>query len=157
MIIDSKLTWKEQILTIKQNCMKRLDLLKCLSHTTWGSDRTSLIRIYRSVIRSKLDYGSMIYHSAKDNILKKLDPIHNTAIRICTGAYRSSPVDSLYAESGEPPLQIRRQQLLLQYYARSQQLPTSIAYSYTDQQNESRSNSRNSITGQIKTIRQFEP
>ena len=130
MLLDEKLDWKEHIRQLKVNCTQRLDILKVLSHTTWGADRTILLRLYRSIIRSKLDYGSMIYSSAKPNILSTLDPVHNAAIRLCTGAYRSSPVISLYADAGEPPLNHRRQQLLLQFYARSQQMTSSIIYDY---------------------------
>ena len=84
-----------------------------------------MLRLYRSIIRSKLDYGSFIYASAKPNILQTLDPVHNSALRICSGAFKSSPIISLYAETGEPPLKLRRKQLLLQFYTRSQQLPHS--------------------------------
>ena len=89
-----------------------------------------MLRLYRSIIRSKLDYGCFIYASAKQSILQTLDPVHNSALRICTGAFKSSPIPSLYAETGEPPLDNRRKQLLLQFYARSQQLP----HSHTSQQ-----------------------
>ena len=61
MILDEKLTWQENIKDLKIDCTKRLDLLKTLSHTTWGSDRTTMLRLYRSIIRSKLDYCSFIY------------------------------------------------------------------------------------------------
>jgi len=130
MTLDCKMTWKEHIRSLKLECTKRLDLLKCLTHTTWGSDRVTMLRLYRAIIRSKLDYGCFVYGSAKDSILNTLDPVHNSAIRLCTGAYRTSPVASLYAESAEPALSTRREQLLLQYYARTMQLPSSAAYSY---------------------------
>ena len=128
MIIDRKLDWKDHIKMTKLDCLKRLDLLKHLSHMSWGSDRLTMLRLYRAIIRSNLDYGSFIYSSAKESTIGVLDPIHNAAIRLSTGAYRSSPVFSLYAESGEPPLRIRRNQLLLQYYARTLQLQTTTSY-----------------------------
>ena len=53
--------------------------------------------------------------------LKQLDPVHNEAIRLCLGAYRSSPMESVYAESGELPLSLRREMLQLQFYARTKQ------------------------------------
>ena len=62
--------------------------------------------------------------------LQLLDSIHNAAIRLCTGAYRSSPVVSLYADSGEMSLSLRRDQLLLQYYALTLQLPSSAMFPY---------------------------
>ena len=116
---------------LKKDCMHRLNFLKVISHMHWGSDRVIMLRLYRSIIRSKLDYGSIFYSSAKPSTLKLLDPVHNTAIiRLCTGAFRSSPVVSLYADSGEPPLELRRVQLLLQFYVRAQQLPSYPTLTY---------------------------
>ena len=40
------------------------------------------------------------------------------ALRVCTGAYRTSPVDSLYVDSGIPPLFIRREELGLRCLSR---------------------------------------
>ena len=44
--------------------------------------------------------------------------MHNAALRLATGAFRTSPVESLYAETGEMSLKMRRRQLALQYYVR---------------------------------------
>ncbi|GFR02022.1 RNase H domain-containing protein [Trichonephila clavata] len=69
-----------------------------------GADRTSLLRFYRALIRSKLDYGSVVYSSACKSLLKILDPVHHQGLRLCLGAFRTSPVESLYAEAYELPL-----------------------------------------------------
>ena len=45
-------------------------------------------------VRSKLDYGCIVYGAASNNILKKLDPIHHQGLRIALGAFRTSPVTS---------------------------------------------------------------
>lgn len=126
-IFDRKLNWNSHLTYLKENTLKKLDILKSLSRKTWGSDRVTMLRLYRALIRSKLDYGSIVYISAGE-ALKKLDPVHNAAIRLCIGAFRSSPVVSLYAESGEAPLSIRRQSLVLQYYVRVKQNPRNPAY-----------------------------
>ena len=68
-----------------------------------------------TLVRSKLDYGCIIYGSASKTALAKLDPLHNQGIRLSLGAFRSSPVESLYAAAHEPPLEIRRETLALQY------------------------------------------
>ena len=128
MTFDHKLSWETHIKNLKATCTRKLDLLKCLSKLNWGSDRSTLLHLYRSLIRSKLDYGCIIYQSAKKNILTSLNPVHNSAIRLCTGAFRTSPIHSLLAESGEPPLEIRRIQLTLQYLARLHQLPESPTF-----------------------------
>ena len=128
MTIDSKLTWNNHITHLKAECIKRTQALKCLSHRAWGADRTSMLRVYRTIIRSKLDYGCIVYQTAKHTTLAKLNPVHNSAIRLCTGAFRSSPTASLYIESGEPPLHLRRKQLSLQYAVRVLQTPRSLAW-----------------------------
>jgi len=96
--------------------MKSINLLKILARTSWGANHSSLLTIYRSVIRSKLDYGSIVYGSARKSYLSKLEPIANAALRLSLGAFRTSPIPSLLALSGEPPLSIRRDQLALQFY-----------------------------------------
>ena len=44
-----------------------------------------------------------------------LEPIQNHALRLCLGAFRTSPASSLCAEANEPPLYLRRKKLSLQY------------------------------------------
>ena len=65
--------------------------------------------LYRSLVRSKLDYGSIIHGSARKSYLQMLDPIHNQGLRLALGAFRTSPVASLYVEADEPSLYSRRE------------------------------------------------
>ena len=44
--------------------------IKVLSHTNLGPDRTTLLHLYRSLIRSKLDYWSIVYGSARKSYLQ---------------------------------------------------------------------------------------
>ena len=73
------------------------------------------MKIYRSLIRSKLDYGSIVFMKAQDDILKPLDVIHHAGIRLALGAFKSSPVESLYVEANELPLSLRREELAMKY------------------------------------------
>ena len=84
--------------------------------------------LYRSLIRSKLDYGCIVYGSAKPSYLKILDPIVHQALRICLGAFRTSPVESLYVEAGEPPLELRRKKLTMNCFLKLKTLPENPAY-----------------------------
>jgi ribonuclease HI len=86
-----------------------------VSRTDWGGDRKTLLHLYRSLIRSKLDYGCMVYGSARKTVLQMLDPIANQGLRLALGAFRSSPVESLYTEAEEPPLNLRRKKLAIHY------------------------------------------
>ena len=70
-----------------------------------------MLSLYTTMTRSKIDYGCMIYGSAKEYILRTLDPVHNACIRLWTKVFRSLPISSLYVDSGELPLSLRREQL----------------------------------------------
>ena len=115
LIFDKKLSFIPHIKYLKAKCLKSLNILKVLSHTTWGADRTTLLQLYRSLIRSKLDYGSIVYGSARKSYLAMLDPIHHQGLRLTLGAFRTSPTASLYVEADEPSLNTRREKLSLQY------------------------------------------
>ena len=117
-LFDRKLSFIPHIKYLKAKCLKALNLLKVLSHTSWGADRTTLLKLYRSLVRSKLDYGCIIYGSARKSYLQMLDPIHNQGLRLALGAFRTSPVASLYVEADEPSLYSRREKLSLQYAIR---------------------------------------
>ena len=87
-----------------------------MGHTDWGADRIVLLRLYRSLVRSELDYACIVYGSARRSILKQLDPIHYQGLRIALGAFRTSPAQSLYIEAHEPSLTTRRLKCLLELY-----------------------------------------
>ncbi|GFN93821.1 Pol-like protein [Plakobranchus ocellatus] len=108
---DSKLNFSSHVKYLKKKCLKALNLLRVVGHTDWGADRATLLKLYLTLVRSKLDYGSVIYGSAKKHVLRALDPIHHQGLRIALGAFRTSPIKSLYAEAGEPSLEHRRMKL----------------------------------------------
>ena len=110
-LVDEKLSFIPYIKALKAKCLKALDILKVLSNTDWGGDRSVLLNLYRSLVRSKLDYGSIVYGSARKSYLKCLATIHHQGLPLALGAFRTSPVESFYAES----LYIRREKLSLQY------------------------------------------
>ena len=85
LVFDRKLSFIPHIKFLKAKCQKALDLLRVVSNTDWGADRTVLLRLYRSIIRSKLDYGCSVYGSARKSYLRMLDPIHNQGLRLCLG------------------------------------------------------------------------
>ncbi|GFO39494.1 RNA-directed DNA polymerase from mobile element jockey [Plakobranchus ocellatus] len=85
--------------------------------------RATLLRLYRTLVWSKLDYGSVIYGSAKKHVLRPLDPIHHQGLRIALGAFRTTHIKSLYAEAGEPSLEHRRMKLAFKYVLKLKSLP----------------------------------
>ena len=116
---DHQLTWSKHIKTLTQKCQKDLNLMKMVSGTSYGADKKTLIRLYTTLIRSKIDYGCQAYNCASATQLKKLDVIQAAALRIATGAYKGTQNFSLEVECNIMPLQKRRDELQLKYWARS--------------------------------------
>ncbi|KAG1677304.1 RNA-directed DNA polymerase from mobile element jockey [Nymphon striatum] len=116
---------------LKSKCLRALNLLRILSNTNWGADRKVMLRFYRSLIRSKLDYGSVVYGSARKSYLRVLDPVHNQGLRLSLGAFRTTPAESLYVEAHEPSLYLRREKLSLQYACRLRANPENPCYDVT--------------------------
>ncbi|GFX45993.1 probable RNA-directed DNA polymerase from transposon X-element [Trichonephila clavipes] len=123
-IFDRRLTFLPHILQLRKRCEKSLNLLKVLSNTSWGADRTSLLRVYQAIVLSRIDYGCVVYGSACNSTLKKLDPVHHMALRICSGAFRTSPVQSLYVNCHQLPLDLRRRKLSLAFYFKILSVPS---------------------------------
>ena len=61
--------------------------------------RITLLKWYRSLIRSKFGYCSIVYGSPAKTSLAWLDPVHNQGLSLNLGAFRSSPVETLYVEA----------------------------------------------------------
>ncbi|KAJ3646749.1 hypothetical protein Zmor_024322 [Zophobas morio] len=87
MIFDQKLTWKDHTRSLIQECHETLGLLKTLAHHHWGSNSEMPLRLYKSLI-----------------VLSPLNSLHNSALRIATGAFRTTPVTSFYCLAAEPSL-----------------------------------------------------
>ena len=127
-IFDRKLNFLAHIKDLRTRCIKALRVLRVLSSREWGSDVSTLLHVYRTLIRSKLDYASFIYGSAKPSYLGMLDPIHHSGLPSALGAFYTSRVESLYAEADEPPLKIRRKKLALQYATKIKAHPKNPAH-----------------------------
>ena len=48
--------------------------------------------------------------------LRSLDVVANEAMRITSGAFKTTPVSSMQIMNSEAPLELRRAELLLKYY-----------------------------------------
>jgi len=105
-------------IALKNKCLKALNLLRVVANTKWGSDEKTLLHLYRSLIWSKLEYGAVVYGSARKSYLRMLDPVQNQALRTCLGAFRTFPVTSLHVEANEMPLDLRCRMLSSEYCLR---------------------------------------
>ena len=95
-IFDRKLVFVPHLKYVTKKALKALNILKVIGNTEWGADRNVMFRLSRSLIRSHLDYGCIVYGSAYKSYLHMLDHLHKQGLRLCLGTFRTSPVESLY-------------------------------------------------------------
>ena len=79
MTFDHQLTWKGHFDKLISRCNNDLNLMRMVSGTSFGADKKTLLMIYMSLIRSKLDYGCQAYMSTSPTQLARLDKIQNNA------------------------------------------------------------------------------
>ncbi|XP_068216669.1 uncharacterized protein [Palaemon carinicauda] len=119
MVLDGpQLIWKYHVEYLRLNCLKRLDVMRRIAHTSWGGNHQSLFIFYKSFLRSKMDYGDIVYGSASKTLLSRLDVIQSTALRLISGAFRSSPILLLHCEVNCLPLSYWRQFRLMVWYTK---------------------------------------
>ena len=124
MMMDAPtLNWKSPINGLKTNSINKLNIMHAVSGTYWGADRVMLHRLYTMLVRSRLDYGCVLYSSACEGTLSKLNTIQNSALRVITGARKTSPILSLQVEAHVMPLSLHRKLKLCTYYSRVAELP----------------------------------
>ena len=132
LVFDSRLNWNEHIKYVENKCKKRLQLMRAVAGNSWGANKKTLLLIYRSLIRSVIDYGSIAYNSASENCKKKLDVIQHKALRIACGAFCTTAASALQVETGELPLALRRSQQEIKYTVKVKATDNHPAKSVTD-------------------------
>lgn len=117
-IFDRQLSWTPYLKYLKTNTTNAINIMKILSHTSWGGSTNALIKIHKSLIQSKMNYGAILYKTASNSKLNWIDSVNNNGIRLAMGAFRSSPISSIYNLAGEPIPEIKRIELHLKYTVR---------------------------------------
>jgi hypothetical protein len=71
--------------------LKAVNLLHVVD-TNCGVDSMTLVRLYRFLVRSKLDHGCIEYGSAHDSYLQTLDGVENASLRVCLRAVKMTVI-----------------------------------------------------------------
>jgi hypothetical protein len=85
-VLDApRLRWEPHIKALELICIPIVNLLQSISGRHWSADRTLFIKLYKTLIRSRLDYGAAFYGSAAPTNLARLNVIQNYCLRIALG------------------------------------------------------------------------
>ena len=89
---DKRQTWRNHINSTEAKARRNLALLRKLAGTQWGAAETVLKNVCIGAIRPHLEYGSTTFTSASKSTLYMLDRVQNQAMRLITGALKSTPI-----------------------------------------------------------------
>lgn len=98
-IIDYKLSFVPHIKSIIQKCTVRSNIIKFLCSVKWGSDPSTLLILYKSFVRSIIDYGSFIYYPKAKIHCELLDKLQLSCLRPSMGYKKTTPNNIVLAES----------------------------------------------------------
>lgn len=80
---DRRLNFGEQVALIKAKARDRISILKILSHDKfWRIDEDLLLKLYKSLIRSILEYSSFIAKTISGALLKKIEAVQYNSLRV---------------------------------------------------------------------------
>ena len=88
---DKHLSFKNQLSYLNQACLKRLTIIKVLSNKSWGISSKTLTQVYNSLIRSLLEYSSIIYPRFSTTNLDVLERVQFKCLKII---HKKSKYDS---------------------------------------------------------------
>ena len=103
--LDSRLNFSKHIKEKVLKAMKGVTLLKFLSKYV---DRNVLAMSYKMYVRPHLDYGDVIFHNQRADLMKLIERVQYKAALIVSGCWKGTSQEKLYEELGWESLSDRR-------------------------------------------------
>ncbi|TGZ53772.1 Gag-Pol polyprotein, partial [Temnothorax longispinosus] len=115
-ILDSKLTGKAHIKYLLNKGRKISSILTVLSEFRWGAHPQLLLTLYRSVFRSAIEYGCVVFKlKGNKQLFLAIQRLQWKLLRCAMGYRMSTPINVILDETKEPPLSYRFTYLIHNY------------------------------------------
>lgn len=114
---DSKLSWRPHFDRIRDQCMRRLNGMRALAGRG-GLNGKVLMTVYKSFVRSVMEYGCAAFVNATNSQLYKLQRVQNAACRIALRANRFTSVTRLHEMAELPMLRTHLELRTMQFLNR---------------------------------------
>ncbi|GFV64039.1 reverse transcriptase domain-containing protein [Trichonephila clavipes] len=106
--LDPELHFSKHIEQTTNKAPGKLNILRKLCGSSWGSRPQTLKSTFCTVIRPVLEYATPIWSPAYFSVKRKLDYVQHRAAKIIIGAVSSTNNEKAEQECGLPPLESRR-------------------------------------------------
>ena len=83
LILQNNMSWNSHIFSIYEKASKRLNLLKSLR---FKIDRSTLVCLYKSLIRPIMEYGDLIWDNCSAGNSELLESVQYESAKVVTGA-----------------------------------------------------------------------
>ena len=119
---DKRLTFAFHFEMVQKKLNDRLNILKILSYDrNWALKPGILVQVYKSLVRSVLDYASVTSIACNVNVINDYEIVQNDALRII---FKKTVIDHTRIEdlrkwAKVPPIQSRHKEVLIRYYERA--------------------------------------
>ena len=102
---DRGMTFRQHTDHINTKAKTRLNVIRALTHTTYGHSKEDITTIYKQYIRPILTYAHTAWQpDTAHTHIHKLQITQNTALRIATGCTQTTPTAHLHEETQVLPL-----------------------------------------------------
>lgn len=125
-VFDDKCLWKEHVTYVTKKCVKRVNFLRTVSGSWWGAHPSSLLIVYKSTIRSVLEYGAFAIQSLANTHKLRLERVQWRALRVCLGMMTSTHTRTLEVQAGILPLDLRWKELNAKFLCKSLAGPSQL-------------------------------
>lgn len=115
---DYRLNWEEHINNVRKKSVKLVNILATIAKFKWGAHPTTLLRIYKGLVRPAIEWAGFLFNPSSYEQLSKLNTIQNSALRISLGCLRTTPINVLLHLSGVTTLKERITELSSRFLAK---------------------------------------
>ena len=121
-VFDRRLTFDKHFELVDRKLIDRLSILKILSYDkNWRLDINTLVRVYKSLVRSVLDYACVTSVACNKDVTRHYEVLQNDALRII---FKKTVFDHVKIEDMQKWANVtsvakRHEELLTRYYERA--------------------------------------
>ncbi|GBN02684.1 hypothetical protein AVEN_264147-1 [Araneus ventricosus] len=102
---DNKLSWRLHVERLSERVTNRLSILKLLAGCKWECARSTINTTFNTFTLPLMTYCCEAIITAPQLVISKLEVLQNQALRLNTGAVKSTSIDAMLLLTGNKPFQ----------------------------------------------------
>ena len=123
-IYDRTLSFREHTVEVCKAASNKVGMIAAVGNSQWGWNKEHLRQLYFAFLRSKMDYSGPGWQPwLCDSYMNLLERTQNKALRLITGQFHSSPVESLRLEASVTSYTTHSHRNTLKSIERAKRLP----------------------------------